>query len=56
MYEPVILDFVLRFFHISVFKDRPLDHFQVWLGTGTNGKGLIKVLVCMTLGVSVHEP
>jgi P4 family phage/plasmid primase-like protien len=56
MHEQVVLDFLLRFLATSVVGDRRLDCFQVWSGTGANGKGLIKLLACMAFGDYAYEP
>eukprot|EP00873_Tetraselmis_striata_P039780 jgi/Tetstr1/460044/TSEL_005364.t1 len=51
-----VLWYVLQTLATSVVGDRPNDRFQIWSGTGGNGKGLVKNLVSSALGQYYYEP
>jgi P4 family phage/plasmid primase-like protien len=48
--------YLLHFLSTSVVGKRPKDCFQIWTGTGANGKGLTKNLAAAALGEYYYEP
>eukprot|EP00873_Tetraselmis_striata_P009643 jgi/Tetstr1/429907/TSEL_019772.t1 len=51
-----VLWYVLKNLATSVVGNRPNDRFQIWSGTGANGKGLTKNLVGSAFGDYYYEP
>eukprot|EP00873_Tetraselmis_striata_P027955 jgi/Tetstr1/448219/TSEL_035507.t1 len=51
-----VLWYVLHSLATSVVGNRPNDRFQIWSGTGANGKGLTKNLVASAFGEYYYEP
>eukprot|EP00873_Tetraselmis_striata_P020412 jgi/Tetstr1/440676/TSEL_028985.t1 len=51
-----VLWYVINTLATSVVGNRPNDRFQIWSGTGANGKGLTKNLVASAFGEYYYEP
>ena len=51
-----VFQYVLKWLATSVVGVRPDDRFQIWTGTGSNGKGLTKTLVGVAFGDYYYEP
>lgn len=51
-----VLWYVMKTLATSVVGNRPNDRFQIWSGTGANGKGLTKNLVASAFGDYYYEP
>jgi hypothetical protein len=51
-----IFDFIMQTLATSVVGHRPRDKFQIWTGSGANGKGLTKTITAKAFGEYYYEP
>ena len=51
-----VYEYVLKWLATSVVGVRPVDRFQIWTGTGANGKGLTKNIAGAAFGDYFYEP
>ena len=56
IHDPEVFEYIMKILATSVHGDRRNDKFQIWTGTGANGKGLTRPFLTRSLANIFTSP